>query len=283
MKPNYMVIGSAKCASTSLCTLLGQHPEVFMATPKEPNFFSNEEVYSQGLEWYEALFDAAGEKPYRGEGSQRYTFGKVYPHTAKRIFDYAPDLKLIYIVRHPIRKIEGNWLQMRAFGPDADGKAFHSFDRSVREVRDWITDSANYWQELELYREYFPDEQILVLFFEDFVRDPEAVMRRCFEFLGADPDAEVDRESSHQNPSSEKRVPGRLLTTLRELPLYRIGKKLLPDALRAPLRAALRKPVEGRPEWVSETHEWVVGLLQEDTERFLERYGKPREFWDLSA
>jgi len=281
MKPNYMVIGSAKCASTSLCTLLGQHPDVFVTEVKEPNFFSNEEVYSKGFEWYESLYAGAGSASARGEGSQRYTFGKVYPQTAKRIFDYAPETKLIYIVRHPLRKIEGNWVQMRAFGPDAEVQAFHSFDKSVREQRDWITDSANYLAEIELYREHFPDEQILVLFFEDFVSEPESVMRRCFEFLGVDPDAEVDRESSHQNPSTGKKVPGRLLTTLRQLPFYRMGKALMPEFLLVPLRKALRKPVQGRPEWVPETQAWVVDLLREDTETFLARYGKPRDFWTL--
>ena len=61
MKPNYIVTGSMKSGTSTLCHLLGQHPDVFMSTQKEPEFFSNPGVYARGLPCHETLFeDAAG-------------------------------------------------------------------------------------------------------------------------------------------------------------------------------------------------------------------------------
>ena len=56
-----MVIGAAKSATTSLHEILRNHPEVWMATPKEPTSFSNPEVNKRGLSWYSSLFEGAGE------------------------------------------------------------------------------------------------------------------------------------------------------------------------------------------------------------------------------
>ena len=41
IKPNFIIIGAMKAATTSLYTYLKQHPDVFMTTIKEPMFFNN--------------------------------------------------------------------------------------------------------------------------------------------------------------------------------------------------------------------------------------------------
>ena len=64
------LIGAAKCATTSLCALIGRHPDAFVCDPKEPFFFSQDRNYlGKGWRWYEGLFaDAAGEAAI-GEGT----------------------------------------------------------------------------------------------------------------------------------------------------------------------------------------------------------------------
>lgn len=73
MKPNDMLIGASKCASSTICTLLGQHPHVFMVKCKETESFSNDEIYQRSLDWCESLYNKAGDKNMPGEGSNRYT------------------------------------------------------------------------------------------------------------------------------------------------------------------------------------------------------------------
>lgn len=52
IKPTFFVIGAAKAGTTSLCELLGAHPEVFFSDPKEPQFFT--ERYDRGYGWRSA-------------------------------------------------------------------------------------------------------------------------------------------------------------------------------------------------------------------------------------
>ena len=83
MKPNFLVIGAMKCGTTSLCSLLGQHPDIFMSNPKETYFFSNDEVYQRGSSWYESIFLGSENKIAIGEGSTNYSKKYIFP---KEIF-----------------------------------------------------------------------------------------------------------------------------------------------------------------------------------------------------
>ncbi len=40
-KPNFIIIGAMKAATTSLYTYIKQHPDIFMTKVKEPMFFNN--------------------------------------------------------------------------------------------------------------------------------------------------------------------------------------------------------------------------------------------------
>ena len=40
--PNFLIIGPAKSATTSLYQYLSQHPEIYMSPVKEPRFFAYE-------------------------------------------------------------------------------------------------------------------------------------------------------------------------------------------------------------------------------------------------
>ncbi len=274
-----MVIGASKCATSTICNLLGEHPDVFMVECKEPFFFSDDAIYARGFDWYESLYERAGNKKMRGEGSNRNTMKEVFPKTVSRIVSYAPDLKLIYAVRNPISRIESYWLEKRTHG----GESVHyDFNKAVRINRNWLVDSSNYWQQINAYRPHFPDDRILIVFFEDFRDNPNAVMRRCFEFLDVDPDASLANPELHIGQTSGRTVPRNTLSRLREYSLFRAGVKLLPEFWRNSLKKRLLfKKIQERPQWNQDTREWVAELLAADTRKFLEYTSKPIDFWKL--
>jgi hypothetical protein len=47
--PNFFIVGAPKAGTTSLYYYLQRHPEVFMSTIKEPNFFAYDETVKQNL------------------------------------------------------------------------------------------------------------------------------------------------------------------------------------------------------------------------------------------
>lgn len=299
MKPNYFVIGSAKCGTHSICTLLGQHPDVFMVEPKETYFFSVPGQWEKGFDWYESLFAAAGDKRMRGEGSPDYTLGAALPvNVPKRIFEYAPDAKLIYIVRHPVQRIESMWLELTWWSTErltwwTDRgikmeimQAHPSINKALRLNQSVFVDTTNYWTEIDRYRKYFPDDQILVVFLEDLMADHSAVMRECFTFLGVDADVETDLALTIRNASERKRIPRKPYAMVRSLPGARSvlhkAAGLMPQTLRSAItKRLLRAPVSERPHLDQETQAWVSDLLRDDMYKFLEFSGRPRNFWDL--
>lgn len=278
MKPNYLVIGAGKCATSSLCQLLGEHPEVFMSEPKEPNFFCNDEVYARGWPWYESLFAGAGNCKAIGEGSGRYSAKEQFPNTIARIVRHLPDAKLIYITRHPLHRLESMWLQKRSQGDPVPT----TLGRWLMQTPDAIR-ASNYLSQIDAYREHFDDTRILVLFFEDFKTDPNAVLRRCFEFLDVDP-APLNADAMRpRNVSEGKKVDTPTLSLIRRLPLYETLRRLAPqDGRRWFKERFLRRPTHGRPQWDPQVRRMAIDMLAEDTERFLERYGKPADFWNIS-
>jgi hypothetical protein len=57
MLPNLVIIGAAKCGTTSLHRYLARHPEIHMSEPKELDFFVAELNGSRGVRWYERHFN----------------------------------------------------------------------------------------------------------------------------------------------------------------------------------------------------------------------------------
>jgi hypothetical protein len=97
-RPNFFILGSAKCGSTTLYEHLGQHPDVFFSTPKEPIFFEAE--YEKGFDYYwDTYFAAWDGQAAIGEARHRNLF---LPYVAPRVHAACPDARLIVIVRNPV-------------------------------------------------------------------------------------------------------------------------------------------------------------------------------------
>ena len=55
-KPNFLLIGAQKSATTSISVMLSNHPDVFVVKGKESHFFSENRRYARGWNWYMSLF-----------------------------------------------------------------------------------------------------------------------------------------------------------------------------------------------------------------------------------
>jgi hypothetical protein len=132
-----------------------------------------------------------------------------------------------------------------------------------------------------MYLEKYPRERVLGLFFEDFQRDPDAVARRCFEFLGVDPAAPLRYDGERMNASEGARVDTGLTRALRRVPGFDALRDLAPSGMRSAVRGVLKKKVERRPEWDAPTEAWALERVLDDSEAYCEMWGKPRDFWKV--
>jgi hypothetical protein len=244
--PNFIIIGAAKSATTTLTTILPRHPDFFISKPKEPKFFGRR--YDRGWEWYGRLFRHAKNKKLRGEGSTMYASAlSSFTHAPALMHRYLPDLKLVYVVRHPLERLESQWRHRK--GRKRRTPGFDAMLRS-RHLRKLVLGCSLYHERLQAFRKYYPDEQIHCLTFEDLVAQPRDTLRDLLQFLGARNrprfiDLLLDNgELPRVNEAGDK------------------GRQLIP-----------------RPAWSDQLRRQLIEAVQPDAERMLAYMGKPADTW----
>lgn len=278
MQPDFIVIGAMKCATSTVRAYLEDHPHIFMAQ-QEPNFFGDDKIFERGLNWYARLFADRTTEILCGEGSNSYSAGVKYPNTAARMAEVCPQVKLIYMVRHPVERLVSAWVQNRV----DSGDVFPStVDEAVAAMPERYIDQSLYWRNISRYRALFPDAQIFVGFMEDLKADAPAFFRQLTEFLGVPAVPDVRR--AHLNPTSGKEVPSSVYTAVNRMPLSGAIKRLLPTGLKQSVKRRLLSRPASEVGFLSPTvHAEVLAELRDDATTFLWHYGKPRNFWDLEA
>jgi len=263
--PDFIIIGAMKCATSTLHDQLAAQPGVFMTEPKEPCYFSDDEVYAQGPAWYASLFADAPAGAIKGESSTHYTKLPTHPDTVARCFEAVPNAKLIYVMRDPIDRLVSQYVHewtMRL--TDAP------IDRAVRELP-ILTDYSQYARQLEPWLTRYGHERLLPVMFERLTRYPQGELKRIGAFLGlAEPavwgeDAEEKNVSSHRLQRSVWRdrvggAPGLRWVRRRLVPqawrdraksLWTIGERpTLSDAVRAEVERKLDEDLARLSRWL---------------------------------
>ena len=259
MLPNLIVIGAAKCGTTSLHEYLDEHPEIAMSREKELHFFVDRKNWSRGLEWYESQFDASAQ--VRGESSPGYSAYPLYRGVPERMAQTVPDAKLVYLVRDPVERIVSHYTHRTVNWPEMGSLEEALADAHVRE---WLVTPSHYWLQLEQYLAHFPAEQILVVD-SDELRESLASV---FAFVGVDPSfssPSFDRAHNAATGRTRRNRAGQAVSAALERTLgparsqalrerapqalkspfrYDMGPAVLPGALRAELEEELREDVE---------------------------------------
>jgi len=208
--PDFILVGAPKCGTTSIHDMLAAHPRVFIPEAEifffdvddvmvHPDFFMHQggvsyhdydadfEAY---LAWYRSLFAPAAPGQLIGEDSTTYL---SCPSAPARIAALLPDVKLVAMLRDPVRRAYSQYLHdVRA------GRHDLSFERTLRTNPGSLLPRGFYAEQLERYRGFLDAGRMRVFFFEDFVADPAAVLGEVRAFLGLEPAGTSD-EGLHSN------------------------------------------------------------------------------------
>lgn len=233
-KPNFILIGAAKSATTSLHQYLQQHPGVFMAEPKEPHFFSTDAIYERGIDWYKGLFADAKEGQICGEASTSYTRHPYTSETPGRIHEHVPDAKLIYVVREPVARSVSACMfaYKRERYSLSEDKLPKSVDEFIEEYQ-IIWRTSEYILQIQEYLKYFDRDKLLVILQDDIAKKPAETLRQVFEFVGADPSISID--TSRQHNTTKDFVQGvkneRAGALANKIPGYSVLKRFIPKTV----------------------------------------------------
>ncbi|WGH78718.1 sulfotransferase family protein [Jannaschia ovalis] len=173
---DFLIIGAAKCSTTWLHASLQQSPNVFMADG-EPHFFSR--YYDRGFDWYAEQFPEKRSGLLFGEKSNSYM---SEPEAARRIHDAYPQARLVALLRNPTARAYSDYCMLYRRGT-VGAEIDDYLDPDRAEFRRFIDDGL-YARQLARFLELFPREQLLILIFEEFRRDPQPGLDRLARHLG---------------------------------------------------------------------------------------------------
>ncbi len=199
--PDFIIIGAAKSGTTSLYHYLSQHPEIFMSVEKELHYFISESEFKlqggnwhRGLDWYKDQFKNATESQLCGEASVTYTYSDWAEMSASRMHHLLPHVKLIYIMRDPMKRVYSDYLYQlyrQKIPPSLSlnsilDQGFVNDSKPVSKYFKWMVQSSLYSEQLTSFVKRFGIENIYLMTFESLIADTKGSVKKLFSFLGVD-------------------------------------------------------------------------------------------------
>lgn len=282
--PDFLIIGACKAGTTTLWGYLRSHPRIFLLEPKEPSFFQRKERYDKGIGWYKALFADARPDQFCGEASTTYSRWPHLGDVPSRIARAVPNVKLIYMLRHPVERTYSHYCQHMRMLESL------TFEDALESDRMYI-DTSLYMMQIKKFLEHFPRESLLPILLDDLSDDPRATLETVQRFLGLNPIDLVGQEVVVLNRATEGAddfVRRRLAKWIRLIPgidaLLRPVPRLLKDRTLILLTSSSfgRRVAKGyKPSpLLPETRQRLLKLFEEPNMQLAEFLGRDLSHWN---
>lgn len=223
MAPNLFIVGAPKCGTTAWFEYLRTHPDIFFPKTKDECFFALDLprfrlVQTDGE--YAQLFAGSDGAKIIGEASAMYLFSAAAANAirefnrAARILiflrdqeDYLPSLHNQFLreFAEEIEDFEVAWNLSGRRPPE-------TIPATCLEPRtlDYAA-MGRFGEQVGRYLDAFPPEQIYVLRFEDWIRNPRVAYVKVLEFLGVEDDGRTDFEPVNPGTTYRSRTMARLI------------------------------------------------------------------------
>ena len=259
-RPDFIIIGAMKCATSTLHDQLAMQDGIFMSTPKEPCYFSDDEIYAKGREWYEGLFGDAGEGVLCGESSTHYTKRPRLGKTIERMVDYFGEdshVKFVYVVRHPIDRLVSHYIH-----DWTENKITVGIEEAVEGYAD-LVDFSLYGMQLTGFIEAFGRERILLVPFDGIRERPGVELARMCRFVGYGGEVKWYEEEGAKNVSSARLRKSGLRDAIVFNPVVSaVRRVLVPQSVRDKVKSMWQ--IKDRPELSAETVKRLEARFDED-------------------
>lgn len=196
-KVNTFLVGSPKCGTTALYTLLKKDNKVFFPYYKEPHFFA-EDLGSykahETLEEFHSLYNSYKNEEIIGDASIFNLYSSVALNNIKK---YNSEAKLILMLRNPVEAVPSFHSQLlftqdenissleeawEISGQRSKPKNALKGCKSLKVLN--YKEMYAYGSQLKKVYSIFPKEQVHVIIYDDFKKDYSAEMEKLFAFLG---------------------------------------------------------------------------------------------------
>ncbi len=176
-KIEFIGIGAAKSATSWIFRCLIEHPEVCGSRKKEIHFFNKIQNYRKGISYYLSFFKHCPENSIKGEFTPGYIFN---PQVPKLIYKYFPDVKIIACLRNPVDRLYSLYRYHIKMGYEYS--VYKSFESAISKEPKFV-ETGFYYRQLREYYKIFPKKNILILIYEDLLKNPIECLKKIFRFL----------------------------------------------------------------------------------------------------
>jgi len=195
-KIDFMIVGAQKSGTSALDHYLRKHPAIGLGQKKELHFFDDEKLFEKGVpdySLYHQKFDESPNNKIYGEVTPIYLYWKP---SCQRIWEYNPEIKLIFILRNPIDRAFSHWNM--EFGRKVEKMDFSYCIRnekmrlaevlpSQHRVYSYI-DRGRYSGQIRRFKKLFSSGQLYFIKYEEFKSNQLEELRKLFLLLGVDPE-----------------------------------------------------------------------------------------------
>ena len=201
----FIVCGTQKGGTSALDHYLRLHPEICMANKKEVHFFDKDTHFNRDepdYSRYHVHFDPKEFHTIIGEATPIYMY---WDQAMERIHSYNPDVKLIAVLRNPVKRAFSHWnmerdrnRESRAFW-DAileEQTQFNNPDREQHRTFSYL-ERGLYVKQIKQIHAYFHKSQFLLIQNESLRNDPNTILAEVAEFLSIPPFEPVEHTDVH--------------------------------------------------------------------------------------
>ncbi len=199
MLPSFLIIGGAKCGTTSLYAYLMEHPNILPASMKEVGFFQH--IRNTKTSFYRSHFPLRRQNKITGEASTVYFVHSLVP---KRVRELLPSVKLIVLLRNPVDRAYSGFNYMVNLGAQISENFEDAIKAELKRIEsensksEFTIKNTNYdhyqltfsYLRHGMYVNYilnwlkfFPKEQLLILQTKDLYDNLDNVLTKTFKFL----------------------------------------------------------------------------------------------------
>jgi len=222
-----IVAGMPRASTTFLYHTLGSHPEVFVPSRKETDFFCDLNA-NRSEAWYSALYKGCKQGQVPFDMSPHYFMDPLSP---ERIMAYNPNVKVILMLRDPVSWAKSYYVHLR--------KIFFrkfSFEQFIEEGFDFTKEGNSLYfdlsegfieRQLKSYKDTFGDH-LLCCDFEQVKKNPKSLLATIESFVGLSPYFEEHGFSNDKIMSSDRRSTKLLNYLKRQRVLVDSVQKYMP-------------------------------------------------------
>jgi len=285
--PNFLIVGGAKCGTSSLANYLSQNEDIFIPEIKEPHYFLADELKESvqllvhDLDSYQDLF-AGRDQSALGEASVFYLF--FHEITIPRILEtLGADTKIIIILRNPVERAYSAYNYTRAFNKRENLQLIEAIEDEDRRAVDpkispmmLYTRVGKYSKMVSAYQKAFP--QCHVELFDDLKKEPAQLIGRLERFLGVEPSGLEDFKVFNRG-GREWKYP--ILGRVMKFVSYhgRFIKLLFPGLRKLARRSAENMLQQSVKEITPQEHQVLLNAFSDDIDALEKILGRDLSHW----